>query len=174
MERFSLSIFRAIQIHVEDSPRLFDPSKYEKGIRRKLQRVCYQMEEYGINGPTTPYQSRRKFHVRGHSTLSILWHVGCQYFCGVRGLDVFCRKNQRGKIADTRASMMEKKKISPDRCVQTVFGEIGSKRRSHTTQEESVKNYPRSPWYAQVPLVGLHSPQRFAREYDQESDSSCP
>ena len=81
---------------------------------------------------------------------------------------------RRGKITDTRASTMEKKKISPDRCVQTVFGEIGSKRRSHTTREKPVKNHPRSLWYAQVPLVGLHSPQRFVREYDQEFDSSCP
>ena len=50
----------------------------------------------------------------------------------------------------------------------------GEKKRSHTTREKPVKNHPRSPGYAQVPLVDLHSPQRFAREYDQESNSSCP
>ena len=65
---------------------------------------------------------------------------------------------RRGKIADTGASTMEKKRISPDRLVQTVFEEKRSKRRSHTTREEPVKNHPRSPWYAQVPLVGLHLP----------------
>ena len=81
---------------------------------------------------------------------------------------------KRGKIADIGASTMEKKRISFDRRVQIVFRERGSKRRSHTTQEEPVKNHPHSPWYAQVPLVDLHSPQRFTREYDQESNSSCP
>ena len=40
---------------------------------------------------------------------------------------------RRGKIIDTRASTMEKKMISPDGCVQTVFGERGSRKRSHTT-----------------------------------------
>ena len=65
---------------------------------------------------------------------------------------------KRGKIVDTGASTMEKKRISLDRRVQTVFGERGSKKRSHTTREEPVKNHPRSPWYAQVPLVDLHSP----------------
>ena len=72
MERFSSDIFEAIQIHIEDSLRPFNPSKYEKGTRGKLQRICNQMEEYGIVGSTTPHQSRGKFHVRGHSTLSIL------------------------------------------------------------------------------------------------------
>ena len=49
--------------------------------------------------------------------------------------------------------------------------ERGSKRRSHTTREEPVKNHPRSPGYAQIPLADLHSPQRFAQEYDQKSNS---
>ena len=65
---------------------------------------------------------------------------------------------RRGKIVDTGASTIEKKKISLDRRVQTVFGERESKRRSHITREELVKNHPRSPWYAQVPMTGLHSP----------------
>ena len=69
---------------------------------------------------------------------------------------------------------MEKKIIVPDEHVQAMSRERRRKRRSHTTREEPVKNHPRSPWYAQVLLVGLHSPQRFVREYDQESDSSCP
>ena len=33
MERSSPSIFGAIQIHVGDNPRPFDPSKYEKRTR---------------------------------------------------------------------------------------------------------------------------------------------
>ena len=70
---------------------------------------------------------------------------------------------------------MEKKRIVPDEHVQAMSREEkGSKRRSHTTREKPVKNHPRSLWYAQVPLVGLHSPQRFVREYDQKFDSSCP
>ena len=48
--------------------------------------------------------------------------------------------------------------------------EGGSKRRSHMTREEPVKNHPRSPRYAQVPFADLQSPQRFAQEYDQGSD----
>ena len=72
MERFSSGIFGVIQIHVGDSPRPINLSEYEKEIGGKLQRICNQMEECGINGLTTPHQSRGKFHVRGHSTLSIL------------------------------------------------------------------------------------------------------
>ena len=68
--------------------------------------------------------------------------------------------------------MREKKRIVPNEHVQAMSREErGSKRRSHTTREGSVKNHPRSPGYAQVPLVDLHSPQRFAQEYDQKSDS---
>ena len=79
---------------------------------------------------------------------------------------------KRGKIVDTRASMREKKRIVPDEYVQAMSREEReSKRRSHMTREEPVKSHPRSPGYAQVPLVGLHSPKRFAQEYDQASDS---
>ena len=69
---------------------------------------------------------------------------------------------------------MKKERIDPNEHVQAMSRERKSKRRSHTTWEEPVKNHPRPSWYAQVPLAGLHSPQRFAREYDQESDLSCP
>ena len=79
---------------------------------------------------------------------------------------------RKGKIMDTRASTMEKKRIILDKCVQTVFGERGSKKRSHMTWDEPVKNHPCSSLYAQVPLADLYSPQRFARECGQESDSS--
>ena len=64
---------------------------------------------------------------------------------------------RRGKIVDTRASTMEKKRIILDKCVQTMFEERGSKRRSHMTRDEPVKNHPHSSLYAQVPMVGLHS-----------------
>ena len=47
---------------------------------------------------------------------------------------------------------------------------FGEKRKSHATREEPVKNHPRSPGYAQVPLADLHLPQRFAQKYDQESN----
>ena len=79
---------------------------------------------------------------------------------------------KRERIVDTRASMSEKKKIVLDEHVQVMSREEkGSKKRSHTTREELVKNHPRSPGYAQVPLVGTHSPQRFTQEYDQGFDS---
>ena len=72
IERSSPGIFGAIQIHAGDNPIPPDPSKHEEETRGELQRVCCQMEECGINGLTIPHQSRRKFHVRGHSTLSVL------------------------------------------------------------------------------------------------------
>ena len=43
---------------------------------------------------------------------------------------------RRRKIVDTGASMMEKKRISPDRRVQTVFGERKAK-ESHIWHEMS-------------------------------------
>ena len=79
---------------------------------------------------------------------------------------------KRGRIVNTRASMREKKRIVSDEHVQTMSREEReSKKRSHTTREEPVKNHSCSPGYAQVPLTDLHSPKRFAQEYDQESDS---
>ena len=79
---------------------------------------------------------------------------------------------KKGRIVDTGASMMEKKRIVPDEHIQAMSREEKrSNRRSHTTREEPVKNHSRSLRYAQVPLAGLHSPQRFAQEYDQGSDS---
>ena len=78
---------------------------------------------------------------------------------------------KRGRIVDTGASMKEKKRIVLDEHVQVISREErGNKRRSHTTREELVKNHPCSPRYAQVPLADLHLPQRFAQEYDQDSD----
>ena len=66
---------------------------------------------------------------------------------------------KRGRIMDIGASMRENKRTIPDEHVQTMSRkEGGSKRRSHTTRKESVKNHPRSPWYAQVPFAGLQSP----------------
>ena len=56
---------------------------------------------------------------------------------------------KRGRIVDTRASMREKKIIILEEHVQVMSKEErGSKRRSHTTREEPVKNHPRSPGYA--------------------------
>ena len=55
MERSSPGIVGAIQIHAGDSPRSNDPLVHEEETRQRLQRVCYQMEECGINGPTIPH-----------------------------------------------------------------------------------------------------------------------
>ena len=75
---------------------------------------------------------------------------------------------KRERIVDTGASKEERKRFVSNEHVQTMSGEEGrSKRRSHTTREELVKNHPRSPRYAQVPFAGLQSPQRFVQEYDQ-------
>ena len=70
--------------------------------------------------------------------------------------------------------MMEKRRSSSDEHVQAMFKERRSKRKSHTTREEPVKNRPRSSLYAQVLSVGLHSPQRFVRKCDRDTDSSYP
>ena len=79
---------------------------------------------------------------------------------------------KKGKIVNTGARMREKKRIVLDELIQAMSREErGSKRRSHTTREELGKNHPCPPRHAQVPLVGLHSPQRFVQEYDQEFDS---
>ena len=58
---------------------------------------------------------------------------------------------KRGKIVDTEASMMEKRRSKPDEHVQAMFKERRSKRKLHTTREESIENYPHSSSYAQVP-----------------------
>ena len=75
---------------------------------------------------------------------------------------------KRRKIMDIEASTMEKKRIILDKCVQIVFRER-ERKRSHMTRDKPVKNHPRLSLYAQVPLVDLYSPQRFARECGQES-----
>ena len=51
---------------------------------------------------------------------------------------------KRGRIMDTRASKEERKRFVPIEHVQAMSGE---KRRSHTTREKPVKNYPRSLGY---------------------------
>ena len=137
------------------------------------------MEEYDINGPTIPHNREENFMFV--DTLPSLYYdmLIVNTFVEFRDLMYSVGKIddgiKRGKIVDIGASMREKKRIILDEHVQTMSGEEGgSKRRSHTTREEPVKNHPRSSEYAQVPLAGLHSPQRFAREYDQESNSSCP
>ena len=63
---------------------------------------------------------------------------------------------KRERIVDTGASKKERKRFILDEHVQaTSREERESKRRSHTTQEEPVKNHPRSPGYAQIPLVEI-------------------
>ena len=56
---------------------------------------------------------------------------------------------KRGRIVDTGVSKEERKRSVLDEHVQaTSKDKRGSKRRSHTTREEPVKNHPRSPGYA--------------------------
>ena len=133
------------------------------------------MEECGINGPTTPHQSRRKFHVRGHSTLPyhdmLIVNTFVEFGDLMYSVGRIKDGIKRGRIMDIGASMREKKGTIPDEHVQAMSGEEGgSKKRSHATWEEPVKSRPRSSGYARVPAAGLHSPQRFAQKYDQGSD----
>ena len=117
MERPCQSIFGEIQIHVGNSSKPIDPPVHKEETRGKLQRICNQVEECGINGPTTHHQSWRKFHVRGHSALSILWHVGRQCFYGVRDLMYYVGRIEdgirKGKIADTGQAWGRRKELFP-------------------------------------------------------------
>ena len=79
-----------------------------------------------------------------------------------------------GKIMDTGASMMEKRRSSSDEHVQAMLKERISKRKSHTTRKKPVKNRPCSSLYTQVPSIDLHSPQKFLRKQDRDTDSSYP
>ena len=81
---------------------------------------------------------------------------------------------KRGKIVDTGASMMEKKRIVPDEHVRVMSRERRSKEKSHMARDEPVKNHSRPSLYAQVPLVGFLIPQKFVRKRDRDSDSSYP
>ena len=81
---------------------------------------------------------------------------------------------KRGKIVDTEASMMEKRRNSFDEHVQAMFKKRRSKRKLHTTREELVDNHPHSSSYAQVPQAGFSSPQKFVQKRDRDSDSSYP
>ena len=149
------------------------------------------MKKCSIVGPTVPYQSRRKFYVCGHSTLPVLWHADPQYLMEFGDLMYSVGRIEdgikRGKIVDTGASMREKKRIVPNKHVQAMFREERrSKRRSHRTREEPIKNHPRSPGYAQVPLTSLHSPPkvrtgiwsrvwlRLLPEQEKKKDQSVP
>ena len=80
---------------------------------------------------------------------------------------------KREKIVDIEANMMEKRSSSNEH-VQAMFKERGRKRISHMTRNEPIKNFPHSPSYVQVLLASNHSPQMFAQERDQSSDSSYP
>ena len=52
--------------------------------------------------------------------------------------------------------------------------ERGSKRKSHMTRDEPVADFPHSSSYAQVPLAGFPSPQKFVQKCDRDSDPSYP
>ena len=81
---------------------------------------------------------------------------------------------KRERIIDTRASMMEKKRIVPGEHVQAMSRERRSKRMSHMERDEPVVDFPHSSLYAQVPLVVFLIPQKFVRKRDRDSDSSYP
>ena len=55
---------------------------------------------------------------------------------------------KRGKIVDTKASMMEKRRSKPEEHVQAMFMERRSKRKLHMTQEQPVEKHPHSSLYA--------------------------
>ena len=71
-----------------------------------------------------------------------------------------------GKIVDTGASMMEKKRIVPDEHVQGMSRERRSKGKPHMAQDEPIADFPHSSSYAQVPQAGVSSLQKFVRKCD--------
>ena len=162
MERPRQSIFGEIQIHVGNSPGPIDSPVHKKEIRGKLQRICNQVEECGINGPTTLHQSKRKFHVRGYSASPYYDMLVVNAFVEFGHLMYSVGKIEDGikreKIVDTRASMKEKKRIVPDKHVQAMFRERRSKRKSHMARDEPVVDFPHSSSYAKVPLASFSSP----------------
>ena len=68
--------------------------------------------------------------------------------------------------------MREKKRIVLDEHVQAMSRERRSKRKSHMAQDEPVTDFPHSSLYAQVPLAGFPSPQKFVRKRDRDPNSS--
>ena len=65
---------------------------------------------------------------------------------------------KRGKIVDTEASMMEKKRIVLDEHVQAMFREKRNKGKSHMARDKPIADFPHSSSYAQVPLASFPSP----------------
>ena len=107
------------------------------------------MEKCGINGPTIPHQSRRKFHVRGHLPSPYYDMLIINTFVEFGDLMYSVGRIEdgikKGRIVDIGASMREKKRFVPDEHVQVMSGE---KKRSHATSEELVKSHPCSSGYA--------------------------
>ena len=55
---------------------------------------------------------------------------------------------KRGKIVDTRASMMEKERSITDEHVRAMSRERKSKKKSHMARDEPIIGFPHSPSYA--------------------------
>ena len=79
---------------------------------------------------------------------------------------------RRGKIMDTRPSILEKKRIIFVEHVQAMSREKGSKRKSYMMRDEPVKNFPHSSSYTRVPMADLPSPKKFAPKRGRDFDSS--
>ena len=94
MERSSPGIFGVIQIHARDSLRPNDLSVHEERTRRRLQRVCCQMEECGINSPTI--LTNREENSIFVDTLPSSYYdmLIVNTFVGVWRLNVFYGKNR--------------------------------------------------------------------------------
>ena len=122
------------------------------------------MEECGINGPialTNREENSMFVDILPSSFYDMLVvnafvEFGDLYFVG-RIEDGI----KKGKIVDTGASMMKKKRIVPDEHVQAMSRERRSKGKSHMARDEPVADFPHSSSYAQVPLAGFPLPQKF-------------
>ena len=55
---------------------------------------------------------------------------------------------KKGKIMDTGANMMEKKRFVPNEHVQAIFRERRSKEKSHVARDEPVTGFPHLSSYA--------------------------
>ena len=175
MERFGSSILRAIQTYGGYSFRSINSPWYEKETKRKLQRICSEMEGSSVTSQALTNREENSIVV---DTLpspyydmlvdntftefaNLLFSMG-RIEDGIR----------KGRVADTRASILEKKGIVFDEHVQTRSMERENKRKSCMMSDESVNNLLYTSPYTSVHYNQGPPPQMITQGHGKEIDSS--
>ena len=121
------------------------------------------MEDCSIVGSTTPHQLTGNFHIYGHSFPSYYDMLVGNAFLEFEDLMYSVGRIENGikreKNMDTKAIILKKKRIIFDEHVQAMTREWGSKRKSHMTRDEPVKNFPHLSSHTQVPFACSPSSQ---------------